>query len=63
MRWYPTRRVSVQVDARLLFWKLRYPNDYKVPNQVDGSQVLATNAPLTEWTRQRWISLGVGWTF
>ncbi|MGH7568968.1 MAG: hypothetical protein ACREL9_08370 [Gemmatimonadales bacterium] len=63
VRWYPGRRVSVQLDARFLFWKLRYPTEYKVPNQVDGSQVLATNAPLTEWARQRWLSLGVGWTF
>ncbi len=63
VRWYPARRLSVQLDARFLFWKLRYPTEYKVPNQVDGSQVLATTASLVEWTRQRWLSLGVGWTF
>ena len=63
LRWYPGRRVSVQADARLVFWKLRYPINYKTPLSNDGTRVLPLLAPETDWTTHPWVSLGVGWTF
>ena len=63
LRWYPGRRVSVQADARLVFWKLRYPINYKTPLSNDGTRVLPLLAPETDWTIHPWVSLGVGWTF
>ena len=63
VRWYPGRHVTVQVDARLVLWKLRYTINYKTPLSPDGTRVLPLLAPETDWTTHPWVSLGVGWTF
>lgn len=63
IRWYPARRLSVQADARLVFWRLTYPPDYQQPLSPDGTTVLPPRAERTEWTRHPWFGLGVGWTF
>jgi len=63
VRWYPTRRISVRGDFRLLFWKLHYPLSYKVPNNIDHSTVLPAAAPLDQWTAHPWATIGVGWIF
>jgi len=63
VRWYPARRVSLRTDFRLVFWKLKYPVSYKVPNATDGSRVLPLTASLDEWTTHPWITVGLGWTF
>ena len=63
LRWYPARSISVRSDFRLLLWKLSYPLLYKVPNQIDGTSVLASGASLSEWTAHPWVTIGVGWTF
>lgn len=62
MRWYPARRLSVQLDARLVFLRLRYPAEYFTPGP-DGSTVLPQNEEFREWTRIPWLRVGVGWTF
>ncbi|HET7790754.1 MAG TPA: hypothetical protein VFK78_08165 [Gemmatimonadales bacterium] len=62
IRWYPSRRICVQTDLRLLFWKLKYPLSYKVPAS-DSSRVLPVSAPDGDWTTHPWLTLGVGWTF
>jgi len=62
LRWYPARRVSVRSDFRLVFWRLKYPLDYKQPAS-DNSRVLPLDARLTEWTAHPWITIGLGWTF
>jgi hypothetical protein len=62
LRWYLAKRLSIRGDARLVFWKLSYPLQYKQPGP-DGSRVLPINATTSEWTHHPWLSLGVGWTF
>jgi len=62
LRWYPSRRFSVQADARALLWKLNYPITYK-DLAADGTRVLPVTAPESDWTTHYWLSLGVGWTF
>jgi hypothetical protein len=62
VRWYPARRVTVQVDARLVLLRLRYPSQYYVPGP-DGKAILGLTEEDREWTRFPWIRLGVGWTF
>jgi hypothetical protein len=62
VRWYPARRTSVRADFQPILWKLRYPLSYKQPNP-DGVQLLATTAPLDEYTWHPWVTIGVGWTF
>jgi len=63
VRWFPTRRLSVAADLRAIFWKLRYPSSFKVPNAIDSSRVLSVTAPETDWTTHPWLSIGVGWIF
>src|SRR6266516_4083637 len=63
VRWYPTRRISVRGDFRLVLWKLHYPLSYKVPNKIDNSTVLPATAPLDQWTAHPWATIGVGWIF
>jgi hypothetical protein len=61
-QWLPARRLTVQADLRLVFWKLTYPLSY---NQIaaDSTRVLALNAASSQWTRHPYVSIGVGWTF
>jgi hypothetical protein len=61
-QWLPARRVTVQADLRLVFWKLNYPLSYKQPG-ADSTRVLALNAAESQWTRHPYVSIGVGWTF
>lgn len=63
LRWYLARRLSVQADARVLYWRLNYPLDYLEPLSPDSTTVLPAGAERTEWTRHPWVSIGVGWTF
>jgi len=63
VRWHPGRRISVQADARALFWKLRYPLSFKNPSPVDGTRVLPLDDTQSEWTRHPWVTLGAGWIF
>jgi hypothetical protein len=62
LRWYPTGRLSLQLDARLVSIKLEYPDQFYVP-AADGTAVLAFSEASEEWTRFARIRVGVGWTF
>ncbi|HXF94660.1 MAG TPA: hypothetical protein VNI61_01030 [Gemmatimonadales bacterium] len=62
VRWYPARRLNLQLEGRVLFWKLRYPAQYYAPAS-DGTSVLRFRDPSDEWTRQAWVRIGLGWTF
>ena len=62
VRWYASRKVSVHLDARALFWRLKYPVSFHSA-AADGSRVIPITDPLTEWTGHPWVSLGVGWIF
>ena len=62
-KFYIGRRVNLQADFRVLFWRLSYPTNYEVPNPVDGGRVLALTASTNDWTTHPWLSLGLGWAF
>jgi len=63
LRWYPARRVAVTFDSRAVFWRLRYPPDFKRISSPDGIPVLAGDQPETDWTVHPMVSFGIGWTF
>ncbi|MFN2572740.1 MAG: hypothetical protein ABR537_14210 [Gemmatimonadales bacterium] len=63
VRWYPARRVLVNADLRAQLWRLKYPLAFHGALSPDGSRVVPSNQPLTDWTLHPWISLGIGWTF
>jgi hypothetical protein len=60
-RWHLARRLAVHADARVVYWRLRYPPSFRSP-APDGSRVVPVGKE-TEWTRHPCLSLGVGWTF
>ncbi len=64
VRWYPSRRLIVNVEARAHLWRLKYPKSFHDFNQApDGSTVVPLNEPLNDWTLHPWFSFGMGWTF
>lgn len=56
LRWYPARRLSMELSYRLVLYKQQYPFSY-IPTLVSTSRDLA------ETTKHPWVTLGVGWTF
>ena len=62
VRWHPTRKLTVQLDARAVMWRLKYPISFH-SSAPDGSRVIPIADPLTDWTLHPWVSLGIGWIF
>ena len=62
VRWYAARKLTVQLDARAVMWRLRYPTSFH-STAPDGSRVVPIDVPLTDWTMHPWVSLGIGWIF
>jgi hypothetical protein len=62
LRWHATRKITVQLDARAVMWRLRYPISFH-GTAPDGSRVIPATKPLTDWTLHPWVSVGVGWIF
>jgi len=56
LRWYPSRRLSVEVGWRLLLYRLQYPFSYR-------PRLIPLTGRLTENTKHTWATFGVGWTF
>jgi hypothetical protein len=56
IRWYPARRVTLELGGRMVYYKLQYPTAYKL-------HLLPFTAPLSEMTTHPWATVGVAWTF
>jgi opacity protein-like surface antigen len=56
VRWYPARRLSVELSYRLVFYKLQYPFSYR-------PALIPVNGSLSQVTSHPWATVGVGWTF
>ena len=68
VRWYLTRRLAMRFDTKMIFWKLSYPLEYRVPpttctGGTDCTALVGVSDPLTEWTHHFWFNVRVGWTF
>lgn len=64
MRLYPSRRITINAEARAQLWRLKYPLSFHDTNQApDHSTVVPLRDPLNDWTLHPWFSLGIGWTF
>ena len=62
VRWYATRHLQVNADARAQLWRLKYPVAYHNA-APDGSRLIPLSKTLQDWTLHPWISIGVGWIF
>lgn len=62
-RWYAARHLFLNPEARLEFWKLKYPSSFHAQLSPDGSRIVPITQNLTDWTTHPWLSIGLGWTF
>lgn len=62
LRWHASRKLTVHLDTRMLFWRLTYPISFHDLSS-DGGRIVPILDPLHEWTAHPWVSLGVGWNF
>lgn len=68
LRFYPTSRLHVRVEARQHFWKLKYPAAYEdepadVTGAVGNPDAVITDKKLNEWANGWWIMGGIGFSF
>jgi opacity protein-like surface antigen len=56
VRWYPSRRLSVDFGWRLVMYRLRYPLSYR-------PKLIPPFGALSDGTKHTWATVGVGWTF
>jgi hypothetical protein len=62
VRLYPSSRISIRADFRLILWRLKYPAQYFVPI-ANQDPVLDLDVPEKEWVRHPSARLAVAWTF
>ncbi|MEO8199930.1 MAG: hypothetical protein ABI679_05345 [Gemmatimonadota bacterium] len=68
MRFFPSSRVNLRVEARQHFWKLKYPTAFQdepadVVGGIDNSDAVITDKKLNEWASGWWIMGGIGFSF
>jgi len=69
LRVFVTERLHLRGDARIAFWKLKYPASFAEepplePGDPDGdSNAVIDDGPLSEWTTAPWFQLGLAYSF
>jgi hypothetical protein len=68
LRVFVTDRVSLRGEARVAFWKLKYPSTFTSepplePGTPDHSNAVITDGQLNEWTTSSWLMVGLGYSF
>jgi hypothetical protein len=68
VRIFVTDRVSLRGEARVAFWKLKYPTTFTnepplEPGTPDHSNAVITDGQLNEWTTSSWLMVGLGYSF
>jgi hypothetical protein len=68
VRLFVTDRISLRGEARVVFWKLKYPTTFEdepalQPGPPGNSNAVITDGRLSEWTTSSWLSVGLGYSF
>lgn len=63
-----TDRLSLRGEARVAFWKLKYPTTFEdepklEPGTPDHSNAVITDGQVQEWTTSSWLMVGLGYSF
>jgi hypothetical protein len=63
-----TNRLSLRGEARVVFWKLKYPTTFEdepalEPGTPEHSNAVITDGRLNEWTTSSWLLVGLGYSF
>jgi hypothetical protein len=69
VRLYVTDRLHLRGEARVVFWKLKYPSTFEAEpplepgNPPDNSNAVITDGSTSEWATSSWLQVGLGYTF
>jgi hypothetical protein len=68
VRIFVTDRLSLRGEARVVFWKLKYPSTFEnepplEPGTPEQSNAVITDGRLNEWTTSSWLMVGLGYSF
>jgi hypothetical protein len=67
-RFFLTDRVHLRAEARVAFWKLKYPASFTreppdEPGTPDNSNAVITDGRVSEWSTSSWLQAGLGFAF
>jgi hypothetical protein len=67
-RYFVARNVVLRIDARAIFWRLRYPDAFafepvEEPGTADQSNAVRPDGNLTDWTVTPQLQVGLGYVF
>ncbi len=68
VRLFLTRRLHLRAEARVTFWKLKYPASFTReppddPGTADDPHAVITDGNTQEWTTGSWLQAGLGYSF
>ena len=63
-RIFLTDRLHLRGEARVVFWKLKYPVSFEqVPSQAPNEEPVISDGRVSEWTTSSWLQAGLGYSF
>ena len=67
-RFFVTDRLHLRGEARVAFWKLKYPASFTReppddPGTVDDPHAVITDGNVSEWSTSSWLQAGLGFSF
>jgi hypothetical protein len=68
LRIFLTQRLHLRGDARVAFWKMKYPDTFTQepplePGVPPNSNAVIRNGNVSEWTLEPWFQGGLGYSF
>jgi hypothetical protein len=68
VRIFATDRLSLRGEARVVFYKLKYPASFEAepplePGTAGNSNAVITDGNTSEWTTSSWLLVGLGYSF
>ena len=68
LRIFVTDRLSLRGEARVVFWKLKYPDSFTQepplePGTPEQSNAVITDGRVNEWTTSSFLMVGLGYSF
>ena len=67
-RFFVTQRLHLRGDARLAFWKLKYPDSFteepaEEPGTTEEPNAVISDGRTSEWVTAPWLQVGLGYSF
>ena len=67
-RFFVTRRLHLRADARVMFWKIKYPASFtreppEEPGTAENPNAVISDGRTQEWTTGSWLQAGLGYSF